>query len=164
MGYHTDFEGRFEFNQSLIVEHRLYLQKFNRTRRMKRNEIDTELVDDKIREDVGLPVGKEGAYFVGGGGDFGQDHENTVISYNDPPEGQPGLWCQWTADDGGDFLEWDGGDKFYDYVEWLEYLIKNFIGPWGYKLNGKVSWKGEGLGDAGIITLENNALDVQGVY
>jgi len=25
-------------------------------------------------------------------------------------------------------------------VEWLEYLISHFIEPWGYTLNGSVTW------------------------
>ena len=162
MGYHTEFIGQFEFNQPLIEEHRLYLQKFNQTRRMKRDDF-AELLNDPIREEVDLPIGDEGQYFVGGTGDYGKDNDESVTNNNDPPKGQPGLWCQWTPNEDGSVLEWDGGEKFYHYVDWIEYLIKNFIGPWGYKLNGEVEWKGEELDDLGIITIKDNVIDVQGM-
>lgn len=53
-------------------------------------------------------------------------------------------------------IVWDGCEKFYFYIEWLEYLIENFLKPWGYKLNGSVSWRGELFSDIGVITVENN--------
>ena len=55
-------------------------------------------------------------------------------------------------------LEWDGGEKFYDYVEWLQYLITNFYGPWGYTLNGQIAWSGENSGDVGRITVKDNVV------
>ena len=53
-------------------------------------------------------------------------------------------------------MEWDGGEKFYNYVEWLEYLIKNFFEPWGYSLNGSVNWQGEEDEDNGTIVVKHN--------
>ena len=75
---------------------------------------------------------------------------------NKPPTGQPGLWCQWTPNDDGTAIVWDGGEKFYDYVAWLEYLVKNFLKPWGYVLNGTVNWSGEDQGDVGKIVAKDN--------
>ena len=69
---------------------------------------------------------------------------------------QPGLWCQWELDTTGTELKWDGGEKFYNYIEWLEYLIKHFFAPWGIKLNGKIRWNGEDSYDVGLITVKNN--------
>ena len=42
------------------------------------------------------------------------------------PNGKPSIWLQWeiTKQDGKYYLEWDGGEKFYEYVKWLEYVIK----------------------------------------
>ena len=71
----------------------------------------------------------------------------------------PGIWCQWIiADD--DKLEWDGGEKFYNYVEWLEYLIKNYFNVWDVKLNGTIKWQGESMDDRGKIIVENNNIKV----
>lgn len=69
---------------------------------------------------------------------------------------QPGLWCKWCITPDCKYLEWDGSEKFYDYVEWLQYLITNFFQPWGIKLNGQIKWSGEDTSDVGIIIVKNN--------
>jgi hypothetical protein len=51
-------------------EHVTYLKAFNGTRRMKRDAGKAARLGDPLREAVGLPVGREGAYFVGGQGFF----------------------------------------------------------------------------------------------
>lgn len=85
---------------------------------------------------------------------------------------QPGLWCQWVVDTeatmkdgvlvetGRTYLEWDGGQKFYNYVEWLKYLIKHFFSRWGVMLNGSIEWQGEESSDKGIIVVEDNVVKV----
>ena len=145
MGYTTDFEGRFKLNKKLDEDTHNYLCKFSETRRMKRKFPNNE-------------HGVDGEFFVDGGGDFGQEHDASVVNYNQPPKTQPGLWCQWTPSDDGMFIEWNGGEKFYDYVEWLTYITKNFLEPKGYKLSGEVFWQGEDSGDRGIIVVLNNQI------
>jgi uncharacterized protein (TIGR02996 family) len=136
--------------------HAAYLTAFNETRRMKRDPAKAALLPDPVRLAVGLSVGEDGAYIVGGSGFHGQDDDGSVLDHNSPPNGQPGLWCQWRPSEDGTAIIWDGGEKFYDYVEWLEYLILHFFNPWAYILNGKVRWQGEVSEDRGIITLINN--------
>jgi predicted phosphohydrolase len=58
-------------------------------------------------------------------------------------------------------IEWDGGEKFYNYTEWLVYLINKVLAPNGYVLNGVVEWSGEETGDVGEITVEDNKVFVQ---
>lgn len=105
---------------------------------------------------VGKKYGLEGAYYVDGKGFAGQDHEPNVIDHNRPPTGQPGLWCQWTPTEDGMAIEWDGGEKFYEYVAWINYLIEHFLAPRGYKLTGDVRWCGEDSDDIGMICIKNN--------
>lgn len=161
MGYTTDFFGKFEISPVLKAEHREYLQKFEDTRRMKRNSEICEKMKDPIRKKVGLPVGTEGEYFVGGTGFAGQDRDESIIDCTYPPSTQPGLWCQWVPTESGDALEWDGGEKFYNYVEWLQYLIDNFFSKWEYVLNGEVEWEGEDRGDIGTIIVKNNIIEIK---
>ncbi len=78
------------------------------------------------------------------------------MNHNQPPVGQPGLWCQWTPSENGAAIIWGEGEKFYYYVEWLTYLIEHFLKPWGYILDGEVHWSGEENGDMGLIKVENN--------
>ena len=89
---------------------------------------------------------------------FGQDDDPSVIDHNDPPKNQPGLWCQWVPSADGEGIEWNGGEKFYYYVEWLNYIIKNFLIPWGLVLNGTVKWRGEDFNDAGKIIVKDNVV------
>jgi hypothetical protein len=174
MGYSTDFEGRFSVSPAFKPEHEAYLNAFADTRRMKRDAEVTAKRPDPLREAVGLPVGPQGAYFVNEGGQAGQgefmgsnwqkDQKNAgILDYNQQPIGQPGLWCQWNPCTDGEesFIEWDGSEKFYNYVEWIEYLIENFLKPWGYTVNGTVEWQGEERSDMGRIVIKDNEVRTQ---
>jgi len=161
MGYTTDFYGEFELDKPLTDEQRAYLLFFNKTRRVVRNAAVTATRPDPVREAVGLPIGEQGEYFVGETGMMGQDEGDDVLNSNRPPGSQPGLWCGWVPDDAGRCIEWDGVEKFYNYVSWLEYLIAKFIVPWGYELNGEVEWVGEDRSDQGRISVKDNAVTVQ---
>lgn len=76
-------------------------------------------------------------------------------------EQPPDSYCQWVVNDAGTRLEWDGNEKFYLYVEWLDYLIHFFFQPRGYKLNGEVEWYGEDHLDLGKIVVVNNLIRVR---
>lgn len=158
MGYTTDFFGNFNLDRELLPEHSEYLSAFAYTRRMKRNSEIAEKFTDVVREKVGLGIGEEGGYYVGEKENFGQKRDESVIDGNNPPEGQPGLWCQWVPTEDNKGICWDEGEKFYHYVEWLEYIIVHFLKPWGYVLNGEVRWQGEDEYDKGIITVKDNVV------
>lgn len=165
MGYTTDFEGIFKINKPLPGNQAAYLLAFSEKKRVKRDgDIALNLLDP-MRARVGLPIGDEGGYYVGGVGSFGQDNDTSVMDHNTPPSGQPSLWCQWvpTQDVDGNYtqIEWDSGEKFYHYVAWIEYLIEHFLEPWGYTLNGEVLWFGEDRDDIGTITITDNAVSVE---
>ncbi len=159
MGYTTDFSGEFTLNKPLTAEQAAYINKFSGTRRMKRDAKRCECMLDATREAVGLPVGIEGAYFTGGTGMAGQDRDKSILDYNCKPHGQPGLWCQWTVSEDNLTVQWDRGEKFYYYTEWLEYLIEHFFKRWGYTLNGEVSWFGEDDSDRGTIYVKDNMVE-----
>lgn len=196
MGYTTDFSGELTLSKPLTVSQFKYLEKFSKTRRMKR---DVNKLMELYKGKGGYPgrtvkkntpeeiYGKDGEYFVGASGFAGQDSDASVIDYNTPPgqigykeenlewndrytenqrrseagECQPGLWCQWVVEgDDEQVLVWDGGEKFYSYVEWLKYLINHFFEPWGVKLNGQIDWYGEDRSDMGRITVKDNVVKV----
>lgn len=188
MGYTTNFSGEFEITPPLEPNHAEYLRAFATTRRMKRNPEITATYSDPVREAVGLPVGPDGAYYVGNTLDFGQARTPDVVDSNTPPgspsssnfygigdyerlmaakdmavaEGaQPGLWCQWVPNESGTAIVWDGGEKFYEYVEWLRYLVEHFLRPWGYQLDGEVDWVGEDSDDRGVIEVIANKINTK---
>ena len=145
MGYTTDFSGSFTLNKPLDAETLTFLHKFNHTRRMKRNV---------------KGYGIDGEFYVDGKGFAGQDKDDTIVNYNCPPSSQPGLWCQWRPNVTGTAIEWDGGEKFYCYVEWIQYLIDKVLSPKGYSLTGDVTWGGEDRADFGVISIVDNVVSV----
>lgn len=190
MGYTTDFQGQLNFDRVLTNEEMNYIKKFNDSRRMKRDVSKLYEIYKGEGGNPFLPkeqtYGNEGEYFVGGTGHAGQDRDDSIIDYNGAPGNvlksndedfgtywsrhtkqiqdglcQPGLWCQWTINEDGTCLEWDGGEKFYNYVEWLEYLIQHFFDKWGVKLNGEITWEGEDSGDMGKIVVVDNVVTVK---
>lgn len=158
MGYTTWFDGSLQFNKEVTPQLKEYINRFSNTRRMKRdNEKIKELYPNWRELCFFGDLGKYGEYFAPISEDFGQEKDESIIGYNDYY--QPSLWCQWIINDDNE-LEHDGGEKFYNYIEWLEYLIKNFFAPLGYVLNGEISWEGEDSDDIGIIKVEDNDITV----
>lgn len=161
MGYTTDFYGSVTFNKPITEELKNYINKFGETRRMKRDvEKIKKTFPDWEKNCFNGNLGVDGEYFVGGNGFMGQDRDDSIVDYNYPPETQPGLWCQWMIDDDGN-LVWDGGEKFYEYGEWLTYLIENFLAPSGYVCNGEIEFQGEDMNDFGTIHVKDNVVTVE---
>ena len=65
---------------------------------------------------------------------------NLFSSKRHDEEQYPGIWCQWIINSNGRLL-WSGGEKFYFYIEWLQYLIDEYFKPQGYELNGKINYR-----------------------
>ena len=161
MGYTTNFKGKFKVSTPLNQDQINYLEAFSSTRRMRRDEKKLASMPDPIRKAVGLPVGFDGEYYVGGSSEnFGQNYDKSVLDNNQSPSNQPGLWCDWTCTEDGKYIQWNGSEKFYYYNDWLHYLIDHFLTPWGKKLNGKITWKGEDRGDKGVIVVEDNVVSM----
>jgi hypothetical protein len=152
MGYTTYFTGSVSVEPPLNEKEISYLKKFNESRRMDR---------------------KNGPYFVEGSGFMGQGRDNDIRDHNRPPEGQPGLWCQWVPTEDGTAIEWDEGEKFYSAGEWMLYIIEHFIGDdpiakqvdpenfgflQGHKVNGEILAEGEEQGDIWKIVVDDNAV------
>ena len=129
-GYSTNFTGQFDLDKPLNAEQITYLKAFSQTRRMKRDAEKARLLCDPVREAVGLPIGKYGEFFVG----------------------------HWVPTNDGLHIGWDGGEKFYEYVAWLEYLDDRFLKPWGITISGTVGWQGEDSGDRGRIVVKGGKI------
>lgn len=152
----TDDRAAFWRLFALSPEQVAYLHRFGSTRRMKLDADVAATLDDPERLAVGLPVGPEGAYFVGL---LVMDDDRAICDPNSPPERQPGLWCQWVPSEDGTAIVWDGVEKFYHYDRWLAYLIEHFLAPWGFLLNGSVIWQGENDGDQGTLRVYDNKVE-----
>lgn len=152
MGYTTDFDGQITVEPPLNAEEAHYLNLFAGTRRMKRGN---------------------GPYYVLGTGDFGQGSDPDIQSYNEPPEGQPGLWCQWVPTEDGTAIEWDGNEKFYHAAEWMQYLIDHFLKAGAlaaealpflqanHVCNGEIYAQGEDPSDRWNLVVKDNVVSVK---
>ncbi len=186
MGYSTYFTGDLTIEPAPKAAHRAYLDVFLDTLKMRRDV--SKLGRDSLREAVGLPVGFEGAFYVGDPESDRWSGEKTpsVIDHNSPPGGSrfrcavegdfatfgepgrpegyvPSLWCGWSLVDMAPdevVLEADDG-KNDEVQDWLRYLIESFFEPWGYKLNGVVYWKGEEDLDMGRMVVKDSVLTIQ---
>lgn len=148
MGYSTDFEGSFFLDRKLDQETFELINGLATTRRMKRKGLSKKF-------------GVDGEFFYDKTSkDSGQEHTPDIVDYNRPPSTQPSLWLQWHVEDDMQTISWDGGEKFYCYVEWIQYLIEKILNPKGYVLNGTVKWLGEDPADSGKIRIKNNIVNV----
>ena len=157
MGYTTEFDGQFAVTPPMDEETITFLTKFADTRRMGRDLTKLGLTRDEADK-----YGVDGEFWVNGGSDFGQARDASIIDYNESPRTQPGLWCHWIPahNDPANFIEWDGGEKFYDAETWLEYLIIAVLEPRGYTLNGRVLAQGEEVSDRWTLDVMDNEVVV----
>jgi hypothetical protein len=152
MGYTTLFTGRFTLDRPLSPEHFTYLNAFSEVDHRVKPTGNLETLPDPIRRAAGLPPGKDGEYVIDSAGKF----EFCAQPVGNKPE----IFCKWIPSADGQGIEWNGMEKFYDYIGWLEYLIVHFLERWGYTLNGSVEFKGEEYDDYGIIVVKDNWIDV----
>ena len=111
MGYTTDFIGHIDIEPGLNQDEIEYLTAFSESRRYD-------------REDGPYAVpGNPFAETRTGRGDIEIDRYNRVAP------GQPELWCQWEPCWSGCCFSFDGTEKFYQPVRWMEYLIEHFLRP-----------------------------------
>ena len=159
MGYTTEFYGSIGFNKPITMELANYINEFSRVRHIKR---DAEKIKEVYPNWEELcfngRLGNEGEFFIGE--KSFSERDASIIDYNRPPNSQPGLWCQWIINEDGE-LAWDGNEKFYEYEEWMKYLIKHFFDPSGYILNGEIEFQGEDRDDFGFICVKNNVVTIE---
>jgi hypothetical protein len=166
-----------------IADTRRMQRDVNKLMELYKGEHGNPFAKDKTNADE--VYGFKGEYFAMNDGNMGQGNDGSVIDHNaasgeiawsdysgdwekrDEMQKainadiikQPGLWCQWRLDD-ETTLSWDGNEKFYNYIEWLQYLIAHFFEPWGIKLNGECYWQGEDNSDMGKIEIINNVINI----
>ena len=75
----------------------------------------------------------------------------------------PSIWNQWIINDSysTQSLVWDGNEKFYNYIGWLDYIIRNYMIPNDIYLNGRIQWIGEDKNDIGVIYSDDNFIDIE---
>ena len=152
MGYTTIFDGYFTLNKPLSNNIANKLKVLSTTRRMQRNvDILASTLGKSVEQIISL-YGLEGEF-------YDKDDMIGVVNCNKHPSSQPGLWCNWEyATEPVPCIRWDTSEKFYNYIQWLAYIIDKLLSPNGYILNGRVSWSGEERFDNGYIIVIDNII------
>lgn len=66
-------------------------------------------------------------------------------------------YFQWVPADTLEHIVWDGNEKFYKYVEQLQWLCDWLIQR-GITASGNLYWQGEETGDTGTLVIANNVV------
>ena len=156
MGYTTWFEGGLTPNKPFKKEFVNYINAFSEKWHEPEDvEIIKRFDPDWAKHCLDGNLGPYGMYYVGS---FDEGSFNKGIIDRSAAKGYtcPGYRCNWCINEETGVVEWDGGEKFYQYTDWLIYLIENFFEPAGYILNGEFIWIGEDSEDRGKISVVNN--------
>lgn len=157
MGYTTSFTGYFKIKPTPNQKIQNLINGLSKTRRMKR---DVNILKEHFPN---TDFGTDGEFYFNEDDfkNFGQDDTLGVIDYNNPPSTQPSLWLDWELDkEDPSKLKWNESEKFYSYIDWLDYLIKNIFTPNNLQLNGTVKFYGDEPGDFGKISIRDNKIEV----
>lgn len=79
-----------------------------------------------------------------------------LLEFNEDPDKvpapHPNSYMQWVPGSTLDCIGWDGGEKFYEYAEWLQWIVL-WLAARGISSSGILSWSGEQAGDTGTLTV-----------
>jgi hypothetical protein len=148
MGYSTTFTGHLDLSTPLNDHQQKFLDYFVNCRQCIYKQLHDNHPIFEMIKNCNLPMKKE--YLV-------SDNDHDVKLFNDHT-GKPSLNCDWIVEDNQ--LKWNENEKFYNYLEWLQYLIDNFFNVWNIKLNGIMDYKGEDLGDCGTIVVNDSIITI----
>jgi hypothetical protein len=151
--------GRFELNSPLAMPHLQYLQKFCSIRHMRRRTGMLTNLADPLRIAAGLPLGADGEFYVGAHA-VDSESDLTIVDANVQPRSQPGVLCDWTFGDDASSIVWAGQPgSLQTHLAWLQYLLDEFLVPWGHETNGAVYWRStENDSEQGVIVLRKNEI------
>ena len=174
MGYTIDYIGKFNLNKPLTEEHAKFLKDFAATRHYHRawkpeEEKGKWFVDPECKLEPDFYNDEEYKKVL-----YAKpyDHEKRkayelekwgCISCNDVNPGMPSFYCQWVPTEDMMGIEWDGGEKFYEAKKWIEFIIENYLKPWGYVLNGQIEYRygaKEYPSEFGYLIVKDNIVEV----
>lgn len=139
MSRYTKCDRVFKLTPSLTKEQVKYLSAFSRERHCLRNEeyLSQNLPNEKVRAEVGLPVGKDGMYCVYGSQfvNFSEHmSDEAVIDLNRKARECPELYCSWLSTEDGNYLYWIDGEMSRCVEDWLIFIESHFFSVWGIKM------------------------------
>lgn len=157
MGYDTAFKGCLFFNKPLSKNLADAINRYCSIRHcVYRDKGEQYGPDGKWWDGDELDVDWRKAIF-----EYDETERKKQEDYNQLADGLPSFYCQWKVSDDRREIVWDGGEKFYGYIQWLEIIIDHFLRPNLYVLNGEMEWQGEDASDTGIFCVCENKVYVK---
>lgn len=131
-----------------------YLGMFCEVPHWKRNEATCRLIKDPFRDAIGLPPGKYGEFVIG------TKKFDSSVSSKRPYKHHPSEFVPFAVNLDSEFkmtLNMVGSPRPSVLAKWTSYLLEKFIGPWGYNMNGYISWDDDVT--TGYVHVLNNVLE-----
>jgi len=142
----SNVKGVITLSRDLSEDEYYYLQAFALNKRMQRKRsmlklmIETGELEDNFRREVGLPLGKDGHWFVSNLGENFDEWDPSVFNKEAPPQRMPGPWCSWMPDPDNRRNLILTGKKPQHAAAWVSYLLKNLFNKhWGIQANGVIT-------------------------
>lgn len=87
-----------------------------------------------------------------------------LLEFNDDPDTielpHPDSYMQWVPTESLDGIMWDGNEKFYNYTEWMNWLVL-WLGNRGIEAAGELLWRGEETGDVGVLSVAGDRVTAE---
>lgn len=158
-----DVRGRFTLNKPLEDGIYKQIKGLMETRRVKRDPQKLEELGFGLAKDFGT----EGEFFFINGRELeeklkekGLTDDPSIIAFNKSPKTQPSLYCPWEISDNKKEIYCEAEpDGVREPVEWLEYIVENFLKPNGYELKGRAIILYDYLGDGEDINKQDVVIE-----
>lgn len=70
--------------------------------------------------------------------------------------------CDWELNDDDKTIGFNGSEKFYEYVPWMQYITDSLKQKFGIEVSGEVNYSGEDFEDHGILKIvDGKVLQIQ---
>lgn len=148
--------GYLVLDRSLTDEQGHYMFRFHKIPHYRRDNWELWNIPDPCRNAVDLPLGVDCEFYTGPMG-LG------LLPCLRPPKWQPSRYCGWHPSYHKRWIIWGGeyqGSHYDKPAEWLRYILRMMLTPWGHSVNGYLEWYDDPYQNVGAVQVENNLVYV----
>lgn len=138
--------GVIKLSRALTDDEFYYLAAFAMNKRMRRHRamlnfmITDGTLEDPFRNEVRLPLGMDGCWFVGNRGATFDEWDASVFNKEQPPRGMPGCWCSWMPQQDNRNNLVLSGKKEHHAIRWASILVTKLLAPqWNINATGIIT-------------------------
>jgi hypothetical protein len=142
----TSTTGVITLSRPLTDDEYYFLSAFTLNKRMRRHRamlrhmVDEGDLEDPFRNEVALPFGMDGYWFVGNLGEQFDEADPSVFNKEQPPRGMPGCWCSWQPVGDNRQTLTLSGKKEHHALAWASFLAKKlFSKHWDITASGVIT-------------------------